>query len=812
LGVIAKIAVSAAVFAIDKPYSYRIPASLAVRAGMRVTVPFGKGNKKCEGIVLMTQEGDESRLKAVERALDDEPVLTDDQLRLAAFLRERYFCTYYDAVKAILPAGLWFETTETYTLCGEWKNLSIRQPAALQILQIVEDFGGTADYHHLKEQLPDEARLEGGLRYLLGKKLLRSDLDAAARVSGKTEKLASLAASCDDAAEFARRKQKSAPLQTAVLELLLSVGSASCREILYMTGASMTTLRRLEKLGFVAISEREVYRSPIELPAEPAGMPELTDEQQAAFDGLMAQAREQTPGVALLYGVTGSGKTAVYIRLIYAALAAGKSAVLLVPEIALTPQLLGRLTAHFGDQVAVLHSSLRVGERFDEWRRLREGKARVAVGTRSAVFAPVQNPGLFIVDEEQEHTYKSENAPRYHAREVAILRGARAGALVLLGSATPSVESMYRAKTGVYRLYTLAERYNGRALPRVQLVDMKQEIRRGNPTSVSGELEERLRDNILAKKQSILFLNRRGNSRCLVCVDCGEVPTCPRCSVHLTYHSVNNRLMCHYCGYSEPAVTRCPKCGGPMKQVGSGTQKIQEELAALFPDTRVLRMDADTVASGGGHEAILREFQEKQVPILLGTQMVAKGLNFDNVTLVGVLDADLSLYVDNYRAAETTFSLLTQVVGRSGRGDAAGIALIQTMTPEHPVMKLAARQDYDGFYEQEIRLRELRGCPPFGDLFTITFTGLFEEQVLRCAALFRDALLARLRAGGFAAQLLGPAPASVARVNYTYRYRLTLDCKNTRELRTLLAAMLAEFARDKRSKGVGAFADVNSYE
>ena len=809
---IAKIAVSAAVFAIDKPYSYRIPATGGIQAGMRVLVPFGKGNKKCEGIVLLTQEGDENRLKTIERALDDEPVLTEDQLRLAAFLRERYFCTYYDAVKAILPAGLWFQTTETYELCGEWKNLSIRQPAALQILQIVEDFGGTADYHHLKEQIPDESRLEGGLRYLLGKKLLRSDLDAAARVSGKTEKLAALAVPNDDAEAFARRKQKSAPLQTSVLELLVSVGSASCREILYMTGASMTTLRRLEKLGYLTISEREVYRSPIERPSGPAGKPELTAEQQTAFDGLMAQAQEENPGVALLYGVTGSGKTAVYIRLIYAALAAGKSAVLLVPEIALTPQLLGKLTAHFGDQVAVLHSSLRVGERYDEWRRLREGKARVAVGTRSAVFAPVENPGLFIVDEEQEHTYKSENAPRYHAREVAILRGMRAGALVLLGSATPSVESMYRARTGVYRLYTLTERYNGRELPRVQLVDMKQEIRRGNPTSVSGELEERLRDNILAEKQSILFLNRRGNSRYLVCVDCGEVPTCPRCSVHLTYHSVNNRLMCHYCGYSEPAVTRCPKCGGPMKPVGSGTQKIQEELAALFPDTRVLRMDADTVAAYGGHEAILNEFQEKQIPILLGTQMVAKGLNFENVTLVGVLDADMSLYVDNYRAAETTFSLLTQVVGRSGRGASAGIALIQTMTPEHPVMKLAARQDYDGFYEQEIRLRELRGCPPFGDLFTITFTGLFEDQVLRCSALFRDSLLTRLRDGGFAAQLLGPAPAAVARVNYTYRYRLTLDCKNTKELRTLLAAMLAEFARDRRSKGVSAFADVNSYE
>jgi len=809
---IAKIAVCAAVFAIDKPYSYRIPANLDVRAGMRVIVPFGKGNKRAEGVVLLTQEGGEEGLKAVERVLDPEPVLDEDQLRLAAFLRERYFCTYYEAVRAILPAGFWFQTTETFELTGDWHGLHIRQKAALQILQILDDFGGQTDYHRLKEQIPDENLLQSGLRYLLGKKLLRSDLDAAVRSKGKTEKLAALAVSCEEAEDYAARRQKSAPLQKSVLELLCAAGSASCGEILYMTGASMTTLRRLEKVGLLTISEREIYRSPIQSPPEPEESPILSAEQQTVFESLLSQARQEKPGVALLYGVTGSGKTSVYIRLIYEALAAGKSAVLLVPEIALTPQLLGKLTAHFGEAVAVLHSSLRVGERCDEWRRLREGKATVAVGTRSAVFAPVRNPGLFIVDEEQEHTYKSENAPRYHAREVAILRGMRANALVVLGSATPSVESMYRARTGVYSLCTLTERYNGMSLPHVRLVDMKKELRKGNPGSISEELEESLRDNILADRQSILFLNRRGNSRYLVCVDCGEAPECPRCSVHLTYHSVNSRLMCHYCGYSEPAVTRCPKCGGPLKPVGSGTQKIQEELAAIFPDTQVLRMDADTVAAAGGHEAILAEFQQKRVPILLGTQMVAKGLDFENVTLVGVLDADMSLYVGDYRAAETTFSLLTQVVGRSGRGQSAGIALIQTMTPENRVMELAARQDYDSFYEQEIRLRELRLCPPFSDLFTVTFTGIYEDQVLRGAASFRAALKNRLRENGLEAQILGPAPAPVARVNYTYRYRLNLSCKNSRPLRAMLSQLLADFARDRQNRGVGAYADVNSYE
>ena len=456
---------------------------------------------------------------------------------------------------------------------------------------------------------------------------------------------------------------------------------------------------------------------------------------------------------------------------------------LLVPEIALTPQLLGKLSSHFGKQVAVLHSSLRVGERYDEWRRIQSGAARVVVGTRSAVFAPVRELGVILVDEEQEHTYKSENAPRYHAREIAIYRGVQERALVVLGSATPSIESMYQAREGVYTLYTMKNRYNGRALPQVEMADMKQELRSGNPASLSRALEERLRENILHDRQSILFLNRRGNSRCLICVECGEAPS-------------------------------CPQCGGPLKPVGAGTQKIEEELHYFFPDTAVLRMDADTVTASNNHEAILSRFQRERIPILLGTQMVAKGLDFENVTLVGVVDADMSLYVDNFRAAETTFSLITQVVGRAGRGAASGTALIQTMTPEHPVLQLAARQDYDGFYDLEIRIRALRGFPPLRDIFLLTFTGLHEEQVMQAAIRFRDALQNDLSADAQLADalLLGPAPAPVARVNYTYRYRLTLMCKNSRPLRQLLAWRLRSFFNDKNNRGVSAFADVNPYD
>ena len=811
---IARVAVSDCVYAIDRPYSYRIPEGLSLQPGMRVLVPFGNGNRKKEAVVLATGESEEAKLKAVEQALDAQPVLTAAQLQLAGFLRERYFCTFYDAVKAILPAGLWFRRQETFALTPEAVDWPETESAAGQLVQFLRELGGSAPDTVLRQRFPDEAALAQAIKALKGKKMLTSSLDLMQRGSVKTQKIAVLAVPAEDALEFARRKQRSAPLQRAVLELLCSVGSGSAQEICGLTGASMPTLRRLEKLGLLTITEQAVFR-PAYQAAEAAEALVLNEEQAAAADGLWAQACREKPGAALLYGVTGSGKTAVYLELIARTLATGRAAVLLVPEIALTPQLLGKLTGRFGKQVAVLHSSLQVGARFDEWRRIREGQARVVVGTRSAVFAPVEDLGLLILDEEQEHTYKSENTPRYHAREVALYRGMKAGALVLLGSATPSVETMYHARHGDLSLYTLKNRFNRQALPRVELVDLKQELRQGNAGTVSRVLEERLRDAILDGKQAILFLNRRGNSRCLVCVDCGDAPSCPRCSVYLTYHSATGRLMCHYCGYSEPVTERCPHCGGALRPVGAGTQKVEEELRYVFPDTKILRMDADTVSAAGNHEKILEEFRRHRASILIGTQMVAKGLDFETVTLAGVLDADLSLYVNHYRAAETTFSLVTQLVGRSGRGAAEGTALIQTMCPEHPVLKLAAAQDYDGFYEMEIGLRELRGVPPFRDLITVTFTGLFEEHVRAGAKRFREALEMNLKNSPYAGmelELLGPVPAAVAKVNYTYRYRLTLSCKNNRQIRALLSFLLGAFAKDKQNKGVSAFVDVNAYD
>ena len=814
---IGKIAVSAAVFAIDKPYSYRVPEGMELQPGHRVQVPFGRGNKMAEGIVLSLEPGDENGLKSIQRVLEEEPLLTAGQLRLAAFLRERYFCTFFDAIRAMLPAGAWFHTRALFSLTEDrsWKTASIRKEGAPALLQRLEELGGQAEETALEDAVSSRAVFEDAISYLLRKKWISSQQEFHRRVSDKTEKVVTLAVPVEQAMEFAAARPRSAALQRSALELLCSLGSAAAKDVCYYTGATPSTLKRLEELGYVTFSERPVLRCREIRPAEIHRPLVLNPEQQRCFDGLSAQMELEKPGVALLYGITGSGKTSVYIQLIQKCLDDGKSALLLVPEIALTPQLLGLMAAWFGETVAILHSSLGLGERYDQWKRVRAGEARVIVGTRSAVFAPSTDLGLIILDEEQEHSYKSENSPRYSAKEVAIWRGVKENAMVLLGSATPSVESMYRAKTGDYSLYTLKERYNGRPLPEVEIVDMREEVKLGNDLSLSDSLRQAIYDNWSRGDQTVLLLNRRGNSRAMLCVDCRETPECPRCSIPMTYHSANGRLMCHYCGFSQPAPQRCPKCGGPMKTMGTGTQKVEQELLELFPDMAVDRMDADTVSAVNTHEKILEHFQKENVPVLLGTQMVAKGLNLPRVTLVGVLDADLSLYTGGYRAGETTFNLLTQVVGRAGRGERTGRAVIQTMVPGHQLIRLAAMQDYDGFYEMEIRLRQVQNAPPFGDQLMITFQGEDEAGVLRGAVKFRDSLIACLsqpQYSGQQGQVLGPAPCPVPKINYHYRYRLTVNCRMTRPLRQLIAWLLMEFGKDKQNRGISAFADANGFE
>ncbi|MCI8868984.1 MAG: primosomal protein N' [Lawsonibacter sp.] len=814
----AKVAVSKAIYAIDKPYDYLVPAQLepTLLPGMRVMVPFGAGNRRCDGLVLALRppEG-EKPLKAVLAQLDDRPVLNEEGLRLALWMRERYFCTVYDAVKAMLPAGLYFSMRNTLALRAgldrEQAERAVQgHPAAGQLLEMLFTWKGRGDLEQIRAAFgardPNPA-----IKILTDLSLAEWETSAQRAVGDKTEKIAVLSLPPEEALALVAPNRRRAPQRYAVTELLCALGAASAKELCYFTGASAATLRSLEKSGILTQERQEVLRRVSLDGVPPAPPPELNEEQERAFLGLDALCEGGQAAAALLYGVTGSGKTQVYIRLIHRVLARGRTAMVLVPEISLTPQLLRVFASQFGGQIAVLHSSLRSGERYDEWKRVRSGDARVVIGTRSAVFAPLENLGLIVVDEEQETTYKSENTPRYHAREVAKFRCVQQNALLLLGSATPAVETMYQARQGGYHLFTLSRRYNERGLPQVLIADMREDLREGNGSCISFRLREELVQNLQRGEQSILFLNRRGASSMVSCGECGQVPSCPRCSVHLTYHSANGRLMCHYCGHSQLLPGACPDCGGALNFIGAGTQRVQSQLEELFPGQEVLRMDTDTVSAANSHEKILSRFQKERIPVLVGTQMVAKGLDFENVTLVGVVAADLSLYVDDFRAGERTFSLITQVVGRAGRGSKGGRAVIQTFTPDNDVIRFAACQDYDSFYEQEIQLRRARGCPPFRDMLVFTASGMSEAAVLRSCARLRRALESQLRSMGRSFQLLGPAPAAVAKVNDRFRYRVTLMDKNDPPLRRLAAHLLRAASQDKENRGVSIYADFNPF-
>ena len=740
---VAKIAVSAATYSIDRPYDYLIPEefSAAVCVGTRVEVPFGKANRSSEGVVLSLESDSElASLKSIRRVLDRENVLSEQQIKLALFMRERFFCTVYDAVRAMLPAGLWFDQQ--------------------------------------------------------GKR----------KANDKTIEIATLALSGDEAEALVEAKRMRSPQQSALLELLCCFETLPTRDMLLHTGAKRPSLNALVKAGAITLSEREVYRRPEMKKVESAPLPELNLAQKQAFEGLGGLMASGRANAALLFGVTGSGKTSVYIHLISDALLKGKSAVLLVPEIALTPQMLETFSSHFGDQVAVLHSSLSVGERYDEWKRIKRGEAHLVIGTRSAVFAPVSDLGVLIIDEEQEETYQSENTPRYDAREVAKFLCARSGALLLFGSATPQIASMYAARKGIYSYFELKERYNEKELPAVEIVDMKRELRRGNGSDISSILRDELQRNLDSGEQSILFINRRGTNKLVSCGECGYTYRCPNCSVSLTYHSAKRRLMCHYCGYSRRVDSACPSCGGELKFIGSGTQRVEEELHELFPGVEVLRMDTDTVTPVGSHEKLLDEFRDRNIPIMVGTQMVTKGLNFENVTLVGVISADQSLYSGDYRAGERTFSLITQVVGRSGRGSKSGRAVIQTFTPENQTIRQAAVQDYEDFYASEIELRRLQKAPPLLDRYTVTASGQSEEQVEWASRYLFDLLTLSAREIG-GTSVLGPAPLPVYRVNNRYRYRVHMSGNQSAAIRRAISAAIISCSSDKRFRGVTIFAD-----
>ena len=810
-----KVAVSAAPYSIDKPYSYLVPDALAAAAvpGVRVMVPFGRGNKESEGLILArVQEPKLPGSKAIRQILDPEPVLDKVGIDLALWMRGRYFCTVFEAVKTILPAGLWYGLREIWSLAMEpeaARSAAVGIPGAWQVLDLLEKQGGKADIRVLRDALGDGA--EKPLKAMKKAEILTCETDAKRKIADKSHRMVELAVNTEDAYALTEPKRRSAPARYEVVNFLATAGRTPAAEVSYYTGASSRTLKTMEKAGLIAFSEEEELRVPSLDDVEPGPEIVLNEEQQRAFEEILGRVQAAKPSVTLLHGVTGSGKTQVYLRLVQETLALGTTAMVLVPEIVLTPQMMRKFSSYFGSRVAMLHSSLKMTERYDQWKRIRRGEVDVVLGTRSALFAPLKNLGLIIMDEEQEGSYQSENVPRYDAREVAKYLCVREKAALVFGSATPTVETAWAAEQGSYQKALLRRRYNENALPEVLIADLRQEILNGNPGLISTPLRQELEKNLAAGEQSILFLNRRGSSRMLLCGECGYVPQCPRCSTAMTYHSANGRLMCHYCGHSEPAADTCPECGGWMKHVGAGTQKVEEELRELFPEAGILRMDADTTA--GGHEEILQTFERERVPILLGTQMVAKGLDFENVTLVGVLSADISLYVDNYRAAERTFSLLTQVVGRAGRGGKTGRAVIQTYTPGNDVIRCAARQDYDAFYESEIRMRRLRRYPPFADLFTVTVSGTEEGRVLRAVVSVRETLRQLCRRPELAAgepEVLGPAPAPVVKVNNRFRYRCTLVGKNDKATREMLAWLQKDFAKDSANRGMNLFVDHNA--
>ena len=743
------VAVSNATFHFDKLYTYAVmPAQQdAVRLGSMVLVPFGRGSRARMGVVLACDaEPESSKLKYLFDVAPASACLTQELLKLVYFLKERTFCTYYEAVKAVIPYGAQYKP-------------AVAADGVTPVLQ-----------KQLTRHTENSYQLAGEL--LAKPKPTAKQLAAVALLSGGPRTQGEL-------------EEKG--ISRAVLDNLCTKGVLACTRV----------NRSIDLYASIPLQNEPIV---------------LTEEQQAAYGALLPHLEDTAPHSALLYGVTGSGKTLVFLKLIERCLQLGRKALVLVPEISLTPQMILRLKSQFGRRVAVQHSALNHTERLLQWQMIQDGGADIVVGTRSAIFSPLENIGLVIIDEEQEHTYRSESAPRYSAHEVARQRAAENGALLLLASATPSTESYFAAQKGRTQLVRLTKRYGGNPLPSVQIVDMRAELASGNPREISLALEDAIRRNLEAHKQTILLLNRRGYQTVAQCEDCREVLKCPKCSVPMVYHKASHKLLCHYCGSQmDPPPKNCPACGGKLQDRGFGTQKAEEELAKLFPEARILRMDQDSTAAKDAHEKLLARFADHEYDIMVGTQMVAKGLDFEDVTLVGVLGIDSLLFAQGFRAYETVFSLITQVVGRSGRAKDPGFAIIQTTDPDNPVLNLAAAQDYDAFFEQEIAYRRLGLYPPFCGLCVIGFAGGKEIEVARAAARF-SALLGQQAAKqpDLPLRVLGPTPGNIEKINDTYRYKLTIKCRNDRRFRDLVRETLGLYEQEKLPSKASVVVDLHS--
>ncbi|MBQ5316374.1 MAG: primosomal protein N' [Oscillospiraceae bacterium] len=790
---LAEVGVSGTAFAYDAAYTYSVPDGLDVRAGRRVVVPFGRGDRRRMGIVLRTFEGSADGAKEICALIDDGDFLNDEQQKLLIRLKDTAMCTYYEALRALIPPGLGVDIDNTYKL--------VKRPQK----------GGCSDRAYRLYMSAEEAEDADEQELILSSdsqgrgELLRlgcvEELTAAKqRIRDKTIAMVRLRDGCSG--------KKLTKKQSAAAEVLAREGAASVKELCYLAGCTQTVIKKMCADGVCEIYEEEYTERPQDSPGQSVSYIVLSPMQKKAYDGIAALINEKKPSAALLYGVTGSGKTLVFAKLIKHTLEIGRNVIVLIPEISLTPQTVGRFRTLFGETVAVMHSGLSLSQRSAEYKKLRDGVCRIAVGTRSAVFAPLDNVGLVIVDEEGERTYKSESNPRYNAKDIVAQRCLYHGGTMLLASATPSVESWYMAVNGRMHLFELTERYGSAALPDVQIVDTA-----GLRRDLSDELIHAVRDRLGRGEQSILLLNRRGFHTYVTCTSCRETLTCPNCSIALTYHKKNGRLICHYCGYSEEFTPHCPKCGGnELSLTGVGTQKLEAEIAEFFPDARVLRMDADTTMSRFAYEKQFSAFANGEYDIMVGTQMIAKGLDFPNVTLVGVLNIDRALFAGDFRSYERTFSLITQVVGRSGRSK-GGSALIQTAIPDHYIISLAAAQDYKEFYHQESAVRKAMIYPPYCDICVIGFSGLDDEGTGKAARSFGELLekaaAERLADGKMPLRIYPASRCSVERINGRYRWRIIIKCRNNERFREMIGDVRRSASKLPVMKDISVYADMN---
>ncbi len=778
-----------------------------VSVGVFVVVPFGKSNAQRVGVIFAVRTVDEidESIKEICTVSDTVPALTDEMICLSRYMKDNYYCTWFDGIRAMVPLSSRIKTDAVLRF-NESRFMNLQNSLTL------EEKSLALRIRNEKRQI--KGRILSNLASNYGSLIERLKILGILYIEQKARKIAYrrsiLYIRLNPAVNFDIRFTVK---QRKVIDFIKQRGISTVKDICYFTGESKNVVNNLINKKVLVCSEKEEPKSSqICETIKSRENINLSDSQRVVFQELKSLIVEDKPHVSLLHGITGSGKTMVMLAIIDFVVKRGKSAIFMVPEIALTSQFVDLFKVHYGDTVAILHSGLPDKERLSEWDRVKNGFARVVIGTRTAVFAPVKDLGLIVMDEEHESTYKSEASPRFHARDIAVQRCKYNKCMLLLASATPSIESYFCAKVGKYSLHKLDKRYGNAVLPVTETVDMNDELVKGNPTPFSERLIEVIKEEKKAGKQAILLLNRRGYNTFVRCRSCREPVICPNCNITMNYHRANNRLMCHYCGHSMDFLQKCPKCHGEnISYEGIGTQRAQFQLEELIPDAKILRVDADSVDEIDSHEKMFRDFSEGKYDIMIGTQMVAKGLNFPNVTVVGVLMADQSLYSDDFRSYERTFSLITQVSGRSGRGQARGKSVIQTYTPENTIIDLAAAQDYESFYSEEIKIRKAMLYPPFSDLCYVGFKGKEEKNTKLVSNEFFNKLkdIASSKYKNIPLRIFRPCPANVDKVCGNYRYRILIKFKNSKDFRGMMSEIMLLYERRANSKQVDIFIDVN---